>query len=76
VIPITGHYPYVDEDPNFLKYLVVGPMARYAEDLRPMVKVLAGENAEKLRLDEKVSRYAKGELRETLKHFCRWTFPS
>ncbi|CAB3366495.1 Hypothetical predicted protein [Cloeon dipterum] len=54
IIPITGHYPYVDEDPNFLKYLVIGPMARYAEDLRPMVKVLSGENAAKLRLDEKV----------------------
>lgn len=54
MIPIQGHYPYIDDEPNFLKYLVVGPMARYAEDLRPMVKVLSGENAEKLRLDEKV----------------------
>ncbi|KAF4523010.1 hypothetical protein B566_EDAN007440 [Ephemera danica] len=54
VIPITGHYPYVDEDPNFLNYLVIGPMARYAEDLRPMMRVLSGDHAALLRLDEKV----------------------
>jgi hypothetical protein len=34
-------------------------MSRYAEDLAPMLKVLAKENANKLRLDEKVNTVNK-----------------
>lgn len=34
--------------------LGLGPMCRYAEDLTPMLKVLAGPNAALLRLDDEV----------------------
>ncbi|KAK7910322.1 hypothetical protein WMY93_015006 [Mugilogobius chulae] len=34
--------------------LSTGPMCRYAEDLLPMLKILAGPNADKLSLDTKV----------------------
>nr|CAD7196627.1 unnamed protein product [Timema douglasi] len=52
-VPITGHFPNAT-DPTFDKLLVVGPITRYSEDLRPMLKVMAGDSAGKLRLDEKV----------------------
>nr|CAD7439051.1 unnamed protein product [Timema bartmani] len=52
-VPITGHFPNAP-DPAFEKLLVVGPITRYSEDLRPMLKVMAGDSASKLRLDEKV----------------------
>lgn len=32
----------------------VGPMTRYAEDLIPFLKVLAGKNSNKLKLDDPV----------------------
>ncbi|XP_053199330.1 fatty-acid amide hydrolase 2-B [Scomber japonicus] len=35
-------------------YLSTGPMCRYAEDLVPMLKIMAGPNAEKLSLNTKV----------------------
>ncbi|GAB1598937.1 fatty-acid amide hydrolase 2-like isoform X1, partial [Argonauta hians] len=34
--------------------LSVGPMCRYAEDLKPMLRIMARENAKKLKLDEPV----------------------
>ncbi|CAN9509286.1 unnamed protein product [Ophioblennius macclurei] len=43
--PLSGRQP---------DYVSVGPMCRYAEDLRPMLKVMAGPNASMLRLDEQV----------------------
>lgn len=36
-------------------YLGVGPMSRFACDLKPMLKVMAGANASKLNLEEPVS---------------------
>lgn len=41
-------------DEMFKEYLVLGPLTRYAEDLPLFTKILAGENASKLKLDEKV----------------------
>ncbi|XP_066993841.2 fatty-acid amide hydrolase 2-B [Anabrus simplex] len=52
-VPVIGHYPY-SQDPEFCRYLVLGPMARYAMDLKPMLKIMAGNKAELLKLDEKV----------------------
>ncbi|XP_068753195.1 fatty-acid amide hydrolase 2-A-like [Montipora capricornis] len=36
------------------KYLAMGPMCRYADDLVPMLQAMAGSEAHKLGLDEKV----------------------
>jgi Asp-tRNA(Asn)/Glu-tRNA(Gln) amidotransferase A subunit family amidase len=52
-VSIDGHFPYAT-DIDFQKYLVVGPIARYAEDLKPMLSVMAGDKASKLKLYEKV----------------------
>ena len=38
------------------EYLVTGPMCRHADDLLPMLKVMAGEGRKKLKLDEPVSK--------------------
>jgi len=40
LIPNTGQYPTVT--PDAARYLVTGPLARKAEDLWPLVKILAG----------------------------------
>ncbi|XP_063695622.1 fatty-acid amide hydrolase 2-B-like [Culicoides brevitarsis] len=53
VISIDGHFPYC-KDPHFQNYLAVGPMCRYAKDLYPLVQIMSGENAKKLRLDEPI----------------------
>ncbi|XP_064116184.1 fatty-acid amide hydrolase 2-like isoform X1 [Macrobrachium nipponense] len=36
------------------QFLVTGPMSRYVQDLKPMLKVLAASNVHMLKLDEKV----------------------
>nr|CAD7423966.1 unnamed protein product [Timema monikensis] len=61
-VPITGHFPNAT-DPAFEKLLVVGPITRYSEDLRPMLKVMAGDSASKLRLDEKVRKVDMSKLK-------------
>lgn len=38
-----------------MSFLGVGPMSRFACDLKPMLKIIAGKNAEKLNLDEPVN---------------------
>lgn len=53
VVPINGHFPN-STDRNFNNFLVVGPMARYADDLKPLLKIMAGENAPAFRLDEEI----------------------
>ncbi|XP_077288135.1 fatty-acid amide hydrolase 2-like [Arctopsyche grandis] len=53
ISPIDGHYP-TSTDENFSKFLTIGPLTRYSEDLKPMLKALAGNNAEILKLDEPV----------------------
>ncbi|XP_048513615.1 fatty-acid amide hydrolase 2-B-like isoform X2 [Athalia rosae] len=53
IISIEGHLPFCD-GVEFQKYLVIGPLARYAEDLALAVKVMANRNTAALRLDEPV----------------------
>ncbi|XP_061454739.1 fatty-acid amide hydrolase 2 [Rhineura floridana] len=62
---IFGHKPTPDVVPNDgqfpnavgirTKFLCTGPMCRYAEDLEPLLRVMAGPSITKLKLDEKVS---------------------
>lgn len=44
----------VPADGELAKYLCVGPICRFAADLKPFTKILAGSQAHKLRLDSKV----------------------
>lgn len=50
IISIEGHFPNCD-CPMFTKYLVIGPMARYAEDLHLAMKVLTSSWENHLGLD-------------------------
>lgn len=50
---VNGHFPN-SADECFTKYLVVGPMCRYAKDLPTLVHIMSGKNASKLRLDEQL----------------------
>lgn len=52
VVSSEGMYPLVKGDRE--KLLGVGPMCRYACDLAPMLKVMAGSEAGRLNLDEPV----------------------
>ncbi|XP_029033097.1 fatty-acid amide hydrolase 2 [Osmia bicornis bicornis] len=53
IVSNNGQYPSAQsEDQDRL--LAIGPMCRYAQDLQPMLKVLAHKNIDMLRLDEKV----------------------
>jgi hypothetical protein len=53
VVPHSGHNP-TSTDENWGRFFTIGPMSRYAEDLAPMLKILANENTDKLQLDDKV----------------------
>ncbi|XP_068753196.1 fatty-acid amide hydrolase 2-A-like [Montipora capricornis] len=53
VVPNEGHMPGGDSE-TVKDFLVVGPMCRYADDLVPMLKAMAGPKAYELGLDEKV----------------------
>lgn len=48
---MVGHFPS-STDENFTKYLVVGPMCRYAKDLPTLLHIMCGDKADKLRLKE------------------------
>ncbi|XP_034637454.1 fatty-acid amide hydrolase 2 isoform X1 [Trachemys scripta elegans] len=65
--PTTGVVPNDGQFPNALgvrtEFLCTGPMCRYAEDLKPMLRVMAGPGVRKLKLDEKVSL-------EKVKFYC------
>lgn len=58
LVSTTGHFPYF-EDIRARRYLGLGPMTRYAQDLMPILKVIAGpdgidDSVEKMKLgDEK-----------------------
>lgn len=54
MVSLNGHFPNSDEK-DFSSFLVSGPLARYAEDLKTTFKIMCGENAGLLRLDEEVS---------------------
>ncbi|XP_011299621.1 fatty-acid amide hydrolase 2 [Fopius arisanus] len=53
VVPLEGHYPLIN-DCKFQKYLVLGPMARYTEDLMLAFKIMSAGCKQNLRLDEPV----------------------
>ncbi|XP_034247256.1 fatty-acid amide hydrolase 2-A-like isoform X2 [Thrips palmi] len=53
VVPWLGHAPECD-DPKWPDFFTQAPMARYVADLPLALKVLAGDKAAELRLDEKV----------------------
>uniref|UniRef100_A0A8D0C3E3 Fatty acid amide hydrolase 2 n=1 Tax=Salvator merianae TaxID=96440 RepID=A0A8D0C3E3_SALMN len=56
--PSSGVVPNDGQFPNArgirTKFLCSGPMCRYAEDLEPLLRVMAGANVTKLKLGEKV----------------------
>lgn len=53
VVPSIGHAPECD-DPMWQQFFTQAPMGRYVSDLPVALKVLAGDRAAELRLDEKV----------------------
>ncbi|RMB98191.1 hypothetical protein DUI87_25094 [Hirundo rustica rustica] len=53
VVPNDGQFP--DAHGVRTSYLCTGPMCRYAEDLEPVLRVMAGPGVSKLKLNEKVS---------------------
>ena len=53
IIPIKGHFP-LSQSPIFQKYLVVGPMTRYVDDLILATKIMSKTSKENLRLNEPV----------------------
>lgn len=50
---LKGHFPYPQFD-KMRSFLTIGPMCRYACDMRPMLKAIAGPEGEILKLNEKV----------------------
>lgn len=73
VVPNAGHFPD-HPDKEFQKLLTIGPMSRYAQDLKPALKIMAGVNADILKLDEMVrnSPYNWRNLADTYYH-CQIT---
>ncbi|XP_007422714.2 fatty-acid amide hydrolase 2 [Python bivittatus] len=53
VVPNNGQFP--DAVGPRTDFLCTGPMCRYAEDLELMLRVMAGTNISKLKLDDEVS---------------------
>ncbi|XP_048370783.1 fatty-acid amide hydrolase 2 [Sphaerodactylus townsendi] len=57
--PTTGIVPNEGQFPSAVgirtDFLCTGPMCRYAEDLEPALRIMAGPGVEKLKLNEKVS---------------------
>lgn len=53
VVSNEGQYPEAVSAEQDM-FLGIGPMCRYATDLKPMLRLIADENAKKLRLDEPV----------------------
>ncbi len=53
----------VDPPPNYVSALqCLGPLCRCADDLVPIFKVILGEKAEKLKLDQQVQVAAVSKL--------------
>lgn len=56
--PTYGIVSNIGQEPvatgEAMEFLVSGPMCRYVQDLKPMLKVLAASNVHMLKLDEKV----------------------
>ncbi|XP_023940660.2 fatty-acid amide hydrolase 2-A isoform X2 [Bicyclus anynana] len=54
IISIEGHVPTLTDE-NYPKFLTVGPMTRYAEDLPLLLSVMAGQQAHRLELQRPVA---------------------
>ncbi|XP_055317975.1 fatty-acid amide hydrolase 2 [Sitodiplosis mosellana] len=54
IVSSFGQYP-IPKGKEQMSFLGVGPMSRFACDLKPMLKILAADNAKKLNLDEPVN---------------------
>ncbi|KAK7077967.1 Fatty-acid amide hydrolase 2 [Halocaridina rubra] len=56
--PTYGIVSNIGQEPvatgEAMQFLATGPMCRYAQDLKPMLKVLAASNVHMLKLDERV----------------------
>ena len=52
VVPLTGHYPIPGADSGLLSY--AGPLARRAEDLMPLLRLLAGPDGEDPQVPDEV----------------------
>lgn len=52
IVSAAGQWPQPHGE--LRDFLGIGPMSRYAEDLVPVLRIMAGENAAQLRLDEPV----------------------
>lgn len=52
IVSNEGQWPMPHDDQK--PFLGIGPMSRYAVDLKPALKIMAGENASKLNLDEPI----------------------
>ncbi|XP_062534223.1 fatty-acid amide hydrolase 2-B-like [Armigeres subalbatus] len=53
IVSNDGQYPEAVSEEQEI-FLGIGPMCRYATDLKPMLRIIADQNAKKLRLDEPV----------------------
>lgn len=58
IIPLRGHFP-LSSDPIFHQSLTIGPLTRYAEDLKLLANVIGGEDIQQLNLNEKVELISK-----------------
>ena len=52
VVSNKGQHPIATNDAS--TFLCTGPMCRYAVDLIPMLKIMAGSGCRKMRLDNEV----------------------
>ncbi|XP_011304576.1 fatty-acid amide hydrolase 2 [Fopius arisanus] len=53
IVSNDGQYPNAQTDEQ-KHLLAIGPMCRFATDMKPILKILAGKNIDKLNLDAKV----------------------
>lgn len=54
IVPNSGQHPAPETD-LIDSFLGVGPMTKHAVDLKPLLKIMAGDNKNKLKLDEPVN---------------------
>uniref|UniRef100_A0A1B6GS16 Amidase domain-containing protein n=3 Tax=Cuerna arida TaxID=1464854 RepID=A0A1B6GS16_9HEMI len=54
IVSVEGHYPEESSE-QLTDHLVLGPITRYSEDLPLMMRVMAGNQAAKLKLHQKVN---------------------
>lgn len=74
VISIKGHWP-LGVDEKFTDFLVIGPLARYAIDLKLMMKVMCSDKScTELKLTKEVPTKLKGfKPNHFFWAYCRWT---